>query len=612
MNLRPVPARWFEVIIPRIDSARATGILARTGLVELEDLGKRGRSVVLDDLQDRLARYRELRRAYGRYWARGALKHSRLWTSPGEILEHALRRLEYWRAHADPLIERLQALEAEEANLLLWEQVLRCAGKRDLNLSVLASSGPVLETLLVVLPSDVRLDMPDSALVVTMSQEHRKCLLMVGMAREMKALRHEVRLLKGRVLEWPAWLRGDVRYALSDVAERRGRLQLELDRLHRDLDRLYESLVLGEVLGDLVNLEWFSAKVGELPATGQLAWITGWTSDLSGIQLERALDDAGARALLNFPPAPVGANPPQLMHNPPWIRPFEIFVRGLGMPGRDEVDPSPLLAVLVPLLFGYMFGDLGQGLLLAAFGWLLQRRWAIARLLVPAGLSAAVFGLLYGSVFSYEGLLPPMWLNPLHEPLTVLWVPLALAVFLLSLGQLLNSLEAAWRGALREWWFKDAGFLVLYVGAAGSAVTPLAQPVAILGLVWFLAGRTWLERSLRGALSAVGSLAEDGLRLLVNTISFARVGAFALAHAGLSSALMALVGASDSLLVAALVMVLGNALIIFLEALVVSVQTTRLILFEFFVRFLRAEGRPFRPLNPPTSVIEGESYEPTS
>ncbi len=99
---------------------------------------------------------------------------------------------------------------------------------------------------------------------------------------------------------------------------------------------------------------------------------------------------------------------------------------------------------------------------------------------------------------------------------------------------------------------------------------------------------------------------------MVNTISFARVGAFALAHAGLSSALMTLVGAADSLLMGALVMVFGNLVIVLLEALVVSVQTTRLILFEFFVRFRRAEGRPFKPLHPPTSVIEGESYETTS
>ena len=92
------------------------------------------------------------------------------------------------------------------------------------------------------------------------------------------------------------------------------------------------------------------------------------------------------------------------------------------------------------------------------------------------------------------------------------------------------------------------------------------------------------------------------LQLLINTLSFARVGAFALAHAGLSSALAALIGAADSLWLQGAVLVLGNALILVLEAMVVSIQTTRLVLFEFFTRFLTAAGRPFRPLPPPPSL----------
>ena len=89
------------------------------------------------------------------------------------------------------------------------------------------------------------------------------------------------------------------------------------------------------------------------------------------------------------------------------------------------------------------------------------------------------------------------------------------------------------------------------------------------------------------------------MQLAVNTLSFARVGAFALAHAGLSQAVVTLAGLTDHAWAAFLVLLLGNLLVIVLEGLVVSVQTTRLILFEFFIRFLKGEGRPFRPLVPP-------------
>ena len=98
---------------------------------------------------------------------------------------------------------------------------------------------------------------------------------------------------------------------------------------------------------------------------------------------------------------------------------------------------------------------------------------------------------------------------------------------------------------------------------------------------------------------AIGQLLESVFQLLINTISFIRVGAFALAHAGLSLAVVILSESTDNLILATLIIVLGNIVIIILEGLVVSIQTTRLVLFEFFIRFLQGTGRLFRPLIAP-------------
>jgi len=111
-------------------------------------------------------------------------------------------------------------------------------------------------------------------------------------------------------------------------------------------------------------------------------------------------------------------------------------------------------------------------------------------------------------------------------------------------------------------------------------------------------------RSVGAGLRALGELVEKAVQILINTLSFARVGAFALAHAGLSSAIVALMDAADMVIVKAFVLVVGNAFVIVLEAMVVSIQTTRLVLFEFFTRFLQAEGRAFRPLPPPPSFVQ--------
>jgi V/A-type H+-transporting ATPase subunit I len=95
------------------------------------------------------------------------------------------------------------------------------------------------------------------------------------------------------------------------------------------------------------------------------------------------------------------------------------------------------------------------------------------------------------------------------------------------------------------------------------------------------------------------------MQILVNTLSFARVGAFALAHSALSAAVVTVAAAAGSVPGWLLVMVLGNLLIIGLEGLVVSIQTTRLVLFEFFNRFLVGTGRVFRPLPAPSATLSG-------
>ncbi|MEJ2646408.1 MAG: ATPase, partial [Gammaproteobacteria bacterium] len=258
-----------------------------------------------------------------------------------------------------------------------------------------------------------------------------------------------------------------------------------------------------------------------------------------------------------------------------------------------------------PLLFGYMFGDVGQGLVLLALGIFLRRRYPFMGLLVAGGASATVFGLLYGSVFAREDLIPALWLHPLAHPIPLLAVPLVGGVLLLTAGMALSGLEAHWRGTARHWWYLEAPKIPLYLGLLGSLFNFDAALLAALALLWYLYGAYRLHSGSPAARIAValGELLEHLFQLAVNTLSFARVGAFALAHAGLSEAVGGLADVAGGPIGAVLVYLVGNVVIIALEGLVVSIQTTRLILFEFFIRFLQGEGRPFQALRAP-------SYQP--
>ncbi len=185
----------------------------------------------------------------------------------------------------------------------------------------------------------------------------------------------------------------------------------------------------------------------------------------------------------------------------------------------------------------------------------------------------------------------------------MLIVPLFGGVVILLLGLLLNAVEAYWRGDVRSWGRVEAAVLTLYIGLTASLLHITAGlTLATAGLLWYLAGIAW-ESRIGGPplLTALGHLFESVMQLAINTLSFARVGAFALGHAGLSLAIVTIAEVSGHPIAGFVVMVLGNALVIILEGLVVSVQTTRLVLFEFFIRFLRGEGRVFRPLAPPSS-----------
>lgn len=611
--LSPVPARWFEVLCSRGEAVHTSAVLAATGAVEIEVRPNLVTDVLLRELATGLADFEQRQTRYGRYWARGNLRPAPMTGAPEVVLARALDRLSAWQRDADRLIDALQACE-EESTRLKWlgEVVARLIGG-SLDFDLVARSGPVLGTFCVLLPSDAEPRFPDWVIARGVSWEGHQCFLIVGPAERLEDVKVPLRARKGRIIERPAWLCGRADEAHAAILARRRQLSTRIVHLYAELDSLYEDHRLGDVLAQLVWLAWFARQVGGLErASDHLVWITGWSNDLTGRSLAAALEGTESRALLRFRPPPPGIEPPQILDNPRWMRPFELFARAFGVPGADEADPTPVLAFVVPLIFGYMFGDLGQGLVLAAAGWWLRDRFEPARLLMYCGLSAMAFGLVFGSLFGREDLIPALWLHPLDAPLVVILVPLIFAVGLLVVGQMLAAVGARQRGDLASWWRVDAGFLLFYLGLLGWLADPAAAWLAALGLAWYLIGAIVTSDRWLGVLAAVGRLLENGLQILVNTLSFARVGAFALAHAALSLAVVTMADAAP-LLWSMLILILGNLVIIALEGLVVSIQTTRLMLFEFFNRFLRGTGRVFRPLPPPLAgvVRAGPGASPT-
>jgi V/A-type H+-transporting ATPase subunit I len=601
--IRPTPARWFELLVARDDATLALEALAGTRAVELEARPTAVLPAALADIRPLLQQFAEFSLRYHAYWPTDRGHASAFPEPPAKTLERCLAHIRAWAQSAEPVIQQLQRGESERAELARWGHVLAAMGTSSVDFAQTIDAGPLVRVRLFAFPPDSEPAFAPGLLVRRFVADGWLHALAVGTLDELQPLVQQVAALKGQVYDMPAWLHTDMARNEAYVAARLDVLAREDAALRAQLSVLDDQHELRTALGDAARLQWVLQNVRALESDDLFCWITGWTSELAGHRLASALDQYGARAILHHPPRPIGARAPLLFANPWWARPFEIFSRALGMPSRNEADPSALLAIAVPLMFGYMFADVGQGLVIAVAGFVLRKRWPLARLFVAGGLAATAFGVLFGSVFSLHAF-NPLWISPLDDPLTILLLPLIGGGVLLTIGLLLSAVEAHWRGDFVGWMMTDAGLIAVYVGLLSGYFWRAGFAIAAAGATMFCLGHSWHARRFAASMSALAELIERTLQILINTLSFARVGAFALAHAGLSSAIVALMNAGGNMVVQTLVLVLGNAIVIILEGLVVSIQTTRLVLFEFFTRFLAAEGRAFRALPAPPSTSE--------
>lgn len=388
------------------------------------------------------------------------------------------------------------------------------------------------------------------------------------------------------------------------------------DIINQDRDALLAAYALLEKEARIATVQKYAAH------TRDSFYIIGWAAARDVRKMEKKLQ-AEPNVVLVVEGADMAAGaPPIKLKNPRLFRPFESFVQMYGLPSYHELDPTSLLAVLYVLMFGIMFGDVGHGLCLA-IGGLLYYKWKkadIGAIVSVAGLVSAVFGMLYGSVFGNEELLPRVLpgvvlIQPMHQINTILLatVGLGVGIILLSMGMnLLNALKN------RNWglfWFDQNGIagVTFYVSVLLLALNmltgmvPVNKPVLTLLIVLSLlaiylkeplgdlvAGKkNWLPKDVGDyLLSSFFEVFEIVLSFATNTISFVRLGAFALAHAGMMS-VVAIFANMASGAGSVVVLVIGNVLVMALEGLVVGIQALRLVFYEMFSRFFTGDGRPF-------------------
>jgi len=593
--LRASPAQWFEIVVASENATETMEVLARHGQMQFEWTGEPNAASQLERLHGPLTRYRALAAEFSGYWPPPAFE-KRSCMLPVEVAaEAAIQQLERWRAAATPLVERLDRLRHERVALQRWRPVLGALVGVDLDLRALATTGPILSGFCAVVPADTAVPEVAGGLQVEARFDSRRAVLGVVPAAELARLCDEVGARGGECLAIPHWFPASAEACTAALPDRSGEIDRDIHHLEEELRALGETHGVDHASGVLNRLEWFLATAENIRCDGHYCWITGWTSETDAGELNRALWDAGIEATVAFLDAPGDAASPSLTHHRPWLRTFEVFTHAVGVPGMTEVDPTSWLALLVPVIFGYMCGDVGHGLVIVTAGLLLRSRTDLWRLLVVCGTAATGFGFVYGDVFGYHQLVAPLWIKPLEHPLAVLLVPIVAGALVLTAGVLLHVVQTCWRGKGQSEGVADGAQLLVYWGILLAFVDVRLAWLSAGGMCLCLGNRLWREHRPRVLLIGIGHQLQSTFSLLINTLSFVRVGAFALAHSALESAIITVAAGIESGMASACVIVVGNLLIIVLEGLVVSVQTTRLVLFEFFMRFYAGHGRPFRP-----------------
>ena len=362
--------------------------------------------------------------------------------------------------------------------------------------------------------------------------------------------------------------------------------------------------------------------------------IVGWVPTEFAKQLKKRLcKHRSVTVELSDAKNEIEKSPPVKLKNCFLARPFEFYTSMYGVPKYNEIDPSLFVAITYIIIFGIMFADVGQGICLTIVGILMYKikKMAIGKILAPCGISSAFFGLVFGSVFGFEHLLDPMYkaLFGLEEKpievmssdmsIYILLTAVGIGVFLLIVAMLLNVYTSIRQKNYGRALFSTSGvagiifYSALVFGIAGQLLLgiPVFSLPYVIGLIVIpfiliffaepLGGlvnrepdwkpESWKDYIIENLFESIEVL----LSYVTNTMSFLRVGAFVLVHAGMMMVVFVLAETAGALAYWPIV-VIGNVIVMVLEALLVAIQVLRLEYYELFSRFYSGEGRPYEPV----------------
>ncbi|MBI2954976.1 MAG: hypothetical protein HYY30_11720 [Chloroflexi bacterium] len=560
--------------------------------------------------------------------------------APKMVASRVAERLLVIEAKVKRVVDREQRLQEEARRLdLLGEQLELLA---PLGIDVAELRGLSFLYFVSVLVPTENLDRLRGSLARTPNvilpvkrKDDRSLVLAFSMRKDAEVLERALRSAYAQHQDIPEELVGTPVQALCQIRTRRMALARRNEEIEKskqalaieyrdELLRMHGQLTVNGVVVDAWRHFGATHETrlvsGWLPAKGESEFLAALSRVVGGRVVVHTEEPLSPTASHRSPALPV----PTRLDNPALMKPFETLVKTYGIPNYREIDPTPLAGLLFVLMFGMMFGDVGQGAILALGGLLLAKEAvikgnsALGWMLFDCGLTAVIFGFLYGSVFLLEEMIPALWFQPIRNAEFFISLAIVFGVAVNSLGLTINVVDAVWnrdyprlfldRNGLAGIWFYWGAVFVATQFITGRGVA-LPVVAALLGLPLLLIfAHDPLTHMLKdnGTMRAFADpllLFQSGIevfdaaiRYMTNTLSYIRVAAFAISHAGMGLMVIAFAAmVHQAPLAEPVVYAIGNVFVIALEGLVVAIQALRLDYYEFFTKFFKGDGIAYHP-----------------
>lgn len=318
-----------------------------------------------------------------------------------------------------------------------------------------------------------------------------------------------------------------------------------------------------------------------------------------------------------------------------WLfKPFEMYVKTYGLPKYKDINPSSYMGLIYCIIFGIMFGDVGQGIVLFATGitvWKLKKS-VLGLILTRCAAFSVLFGLIYGSCFGFEEMFSEFWqaiglgsLFPINllkstNSMSILMFSLILGVIIIISSMLINIFINLKNHQIGKAILSHNGLagLAVYGGCFVPMIFIMTIKINIFSTTFILCTiiiplififfskplSNIIEKKLNdnsknkidkfNAVNAAFDMIDIILSYFSNTLSFLRIGGLALSHAALMLVVMQFSHMAGTL-GSPIIIIIGNIFVMGLEGLIASIQALRLVYYETFSRFYNSDGKPFKP-----------------